>query len=319
MNYMFRFPFDLAETQRINVDGQEMLIFEEGERRIIIRSGTELPIAQVGRLEVRGYGYCSEDEARADGARWKGATAMGLLRSNLGVDFRARQVPHYLTEEGKQHFARFFEARPGERLGSDVPGVSIFQDGSEPARFIRMFTTSRQISTGERALAAIRDSYDETAVPDAAALVAIDMFGSYFHMPSTDAQFLSLMIALEALVVPLPFDGVNADAVASVITHIRTLDLDPSARDSLAARVGHLGEESIGQAGKRVAMGLGDRLYGGLDAPSFFTYCYRMRSAIVHGSENRPDPAELHDAIAALLSFTRDLIQIHVLGKTTSG
>jgi hypothetical protein len=318
MTYMFRFPFDLADTQRIGVDGQEMLLFEEGERRVILRSGTELPIAQIGRLEVRGYGYGSEDEARADGSRWKGATAMGLLRSNLGVDFRARHVPHHLTEEGKQHFARFFKERPGQRIESDLADVSVFEEGSEPVRFIRMFAQGIQIASHEIVPAAIRDSYDETADPDAAALVAIDMFGAYFRMPSTDAQFLSLMMALEALIVPLPFDGVRADAVASVITYARTLDLDPSARDSLAARVRNLGEESIGQAGKRVATGLGDRLYGDRDAPSFFTYCYNMRSVIVHGSEDRPDPAELHDATAALLSFTRDLIQLHVLGRTNS-
>lgn len=318
MTYMFRFPFDLADTQRIGADGQEMLIFEDDERRVILRSGTELPIAQIGRLEVRGYGYGSEDEARADGARWKGATAMGLLRSNLGVDFRARHVPGHLTEEGKQHFARFFEERPGQRIESDVPDVSVFDEGSEPARFMRMFVADLQTVSQEIAPAAIRDSYDETADPDAAALVAIDMFGSYFRMPSTDAQFLSLMMALEAIIVPLPFDGVRADAVASVVTYVRTLDLDPSARDSLATRVKNLGEESIGQAGKRVATGLGDRQYGGRDAPSFFTYCYNMRSVIVHGSEDRPDPAVLHDATAALLSFTRDLIELHVLGRTTS-
>lgn len=318
MTYMFRFPFDLADTQRIGFDGQEMLLFEEGERRVIIRSGTELPIAQIGRLEVRGYGYGSEDEAKADGARWKGATAMGLLRSNLGVDFRARHVPPYFTEEGKQHLARLFGEHPGQRIESDASDVSVFEEGSEPALFIGMFAEGIQIVSQEVAPAAIRGSYDETADPDAAAFVAIDMFGSYFRMPSTDAQFLSLMMALEALIVPLPFDDVRADAVASVITYVRTLDLDPSARDSLAARVRKLGEESIGQAGKRVATGLGDRLYGDRDAPSFFTYCYKMRSAIVHGSEDRPDPAELHDATAALLSFTRDLIQLHVLGRTTS-
>lgn len=84
---MFRVPFDLAESQRVGADSHEMLISEGGGRRVVIRSGTELPIGQIGRLEVRGYGYGSDREARADGLRWKGATAMGLLRSNLGVDF----------------------------------------------------------------------------------------------------------------------------------------------------------------------------------------------------------------------------------------
>ncbi len=242
----------------------------------------------------------------------------GYSVSNLGVDFRARHVPPHLTEEGKQHLARLFGEHPGQRIESDVSDVSVFEEGGEPVRFIRMFAEGIQTVSQEIAPAAIRGSYDETADPDAAALVAIDMFGSYFHMPSTDAQFLSLMVALEALIVPLPFDSVRADAVASLITYVRTLDLDPSARDSLGARVSKLGEESIGQAGKRVATGLGDRLYGDRDAPSFFTYCYKMRSVIVHGSEDRPDPAELHDATAALLSFTRDLIQLHVLGRTTS-
>ena len=143
------------------------------------------------------------------------------------------------------------------------------------------------------------------------------MFSSYFRMPSTDGQFLSLMMALEALIVPLPFEGAVADAVASTLDYVRNLDLDRSARDSLAARVKHLGEESIGQAGKRVALGLGDRQYGGREAPSFFTYCYRMRSAIVHGSKDRPDLAELHAATAALLPFTRDLIEVHVLGRAS--
>lgn len=67
-------------------------------------------------------------------------------------------------------------------------------------------------------------------------------------------------------------------------------------------------KESISQAGRKLADRLTGHNYMDMDAKKFFTYCYGLRSKLVHGSVPRPTREEVDLASVDLESFVGDLL-----------
>lgn len=141
--------------------------------------------------------------------------------------------------------------------------------------------------------------------------LAYDLYSASFFQPSADARFVSLMTALETLLVREP----RSEAVAR---HVAVLiDLTKKAgfaeEDSIVGALRDLRRESISQAGSRVALGLGPRLYMDETPSQFFTRCYRLRSQLVHGSYPRPSRDEVDRRAASLETFVADLLSGELL------
>ena len=76
-----------------------------------------------------------------------------------------------------------------------------------------------------------------------------------------------------------------------------------------------LANESISQAGRHIAQQrLGGLTYEGMSAPKFFTHCYGLRSALVHGSIPFPNFDQVSSAVGQLELFVSDLLTQPVLG-----
>lgn len=67
-------------------------------------------------------------------------------------------------------------------------------------------------------------------------------------------------------------------------------------------------QESIGQAGRRLARALGSRQYMNLAADKFFTRCYTLRSRLVHGSHPRPTGEEIDSYALGLERLLSELL-----------
>jgi hypothetical protein len=76
-----------------------------------------------------------------------------------------------------------------------------------------------------------------------------------------------------------------------------------------------LKEESIGQAGRRLAAQLGERRYmDGNETPvQFFTRCYTLSSNLVHGHVPRPAESDVGSRAASLEVFVGHLISGELL------
>ncbi|MGC9222250.1 MAG: hypothetical protein ACP5H2_13090, partial [Solirubrobacteraceae bacterium] len=67
-------------------------------------------------------------------------------------------------------------------------------------------------------------------------------------------------------------------------------------------------DQSISQAGRRLAQTLGAQTYDGKTPERFFTSCYTVRSHLVHGGVPRPTFTTISGMAAELERFARDLI-----------
>ena len=122
--------------------------------------------------------------------------------------------------------------------------------------------------------------------------LSLDLYNASFFEISPHARFLTLVMAVEALLEPEPRpDPVRAHVEELIRLTEMSGALPQNQKESLCGSLRWLLNESIGQAGRRLAREhLGAKTYGGLSGPQLFTHVYTLRSNLVHGNEQQPAP-----------------------------
>ena len=146
--------------------------------------------------------------------------------------------------------------------------------------------------------------------------LAYDLYSASLSMESVDSRFVTLVMAIEALLEPLPRERQVIAHVEHMIEATRDSSLPDEQIRSIVGTLGWLRKESIQQAGRRlVRERLGDRQYAGQSPGRFFTSCYKLRSDLVHGNEPRPPLAVVGEHIGVLDGFVGDLLSAELLDE----
>lgn len=133
--------------------------------------------------------------------------------------------------------------------------------------------------------------------------LAFDLFSASFFQPSADARLLMLTMAVESLLdLQRRSDAARAHVGDLIAATQLNPDLTEAERNSMCGSLTWLLEESIGQAGRRLAKTLEPRTYDDLRPAAFFDRCYEARSRLVHGRGQRPDRSAV-DMLAAHLEI----------------
>lgn len=110
--------------------------------------------------------------------------------------------------------------------------------------------------------------------------LAYDLYSAATAESSADARFALLMMAIETMLDPEPrSDGVRAQ-VDRLITETEASGLPENEIRSIVGNIRWLYDESISQAGRKLASRLGDREYMGEPARKFSTNSYTLRSRL---------------------------------------
>jgi hypothetical protein len=96
--------------------------------------------------------------------------------------------------------------------------------------------------------------------------------------------------------------------VQSLIEATEQSGLGKSETDSIKGSLSWLFNESIGQAGRRLAKTLEPRRYKDEAPAAFFTHCYEMRSGLIHGIHPLPTRNEIDAWAAPLEVFVANLL-----------
>jgi hypothetical protein len=124
--------------------------------------------------------------------------------------------------------------------------------------------------------------------------------------------------AVELLLDPQPRAEPARSFVEGMIQSVKDSGLPEDQKASLRGSLNWMLNESIGQAAKRLAATLDDRLYMGEPAPTFLTRCYTMRSALVHGG-TMPAWDEVNLRGGELERMVGDLIGVSILDEFDPG
>lgn len=302
----FRLPFTMSSRALLGLPDQELILESDGTRTVLLRSTADArrQLRDATTLVVLGEGYSTKEEADIAGNRWRDAVSRAFARLHLAADFGDRKPFATLSEEG---VARWTE-RLGHPVLGDQPGVTVYED-RPGLRFMAVNAEGCMRPSEERC----RITLETAALLDdplgGRQRLEFDLYSGSFFQPSADARLLMLAMAVETM---LELRSRSDAAIAHVKSMIESTyantDLRRADQESLAGSLKWLMDESIGQAGRKLATTLEPRTNMGKSPTTFFTACYSMRSALVHGSIPRPD-RDAVDLIAAHLEvFVGDLL-----------
>jgi hypothetical protein len=221
----------------------------------------------------------------------------------VGADFGDRAPRGHFSEAGLAAFGH-----PGKRTLNDIHGLMVFECEPTPM-FVGINPVTPMVSSPhQRLIDAMTDAIVTGGLSEERQ-VSYDLFAASFGQSSEDARFALLMMALESLINPGPRAEESRRHVEGLIaaTH-KNSGLGASEINSITGTLSWLLDESIGQAGRRLAKTLEPKKYKGEAPAAFFTRCYEMRSRLVHGHLPLPTRAQVGARAAHLQKFVGDLL-----------
>ena len=306
MSYSFRIRFKLPERLHIGIDADKWLLTPVNSMPEIALHSTKQgsSIAGITELVLRGDGYYSKEEARTEGEQFRDVLTLAFACLRIGADFGDR-VPKGEIMDIK---LQMLEHQTGKRVLNDVHGLMTFETEPSPQFFGSQ--TESEITRGhEQFVHVLHLAFELRTKLRPEDRLAFDLFSASFSEPSADARLLMLMMAVETLLKP----SSRSKGARQHIDELIRLTNDSSIltdkdKQSLTGSLKWLYDESISQAGRKLANRLAGHSYMDLDAKKFFTYCYDLRSKLVHGNIPRPTRNEVDLAAAHLESFVGDLL-----------
>jgi hypothetical protein len=308
MSYCFRIRFSIGERVGLETSADELVLPSRGGdgERVIMRSCVEgVAVGDADRLCVRGQGYETREKAEDEAAKWATRLRLAFSLIRMGADFGLRAPQGSLTEHGLKMVE---ESSGRSRALNDVHGIMVFE--CEP---VPIFVSIGAKAKVGKPVARFLDLLEAAAEADVTMgdrdELAFDLYSASFFERSADARFLMLMMALETLIQQEPRSAAATAHVSRLVAITTDADDIPqNEREALIGSLRALQQESVGQAGRRLAESLGEREYMEESPTTFFTRCYELRSSLVHGHYPRPEPGEVGGRAAALEWFVGDLL-----------
>jgi hypothetical protein len=294
--FCFRVPFKMSSRSLLDLP-KSVHDLDKVPHVWLASADPNEPLRDADRIVIRGEGYDTEEAARSAGDRWRDIVCRGLARLHLGADFGERRPHSVLTEAGEQQYSQSL----GHPVLSETPGVTTFLCQPAP-RFLRMDVEGCRRPSPQQCAAVFFAAADRPEPLVQSERLAFDLYSGSFFETSADARLLMLTMAVETLLDPKERSQAVREHVQRLIQLTDDAPLESSEVASIRGSLTWLLDESIGQAGRRLARTLEPRRYSGLAPGAFFTKCYGVRSALVHGHAPRPERDEV-DLLAADLEL----------------
>jgi len=312
MTFCFRIRFHLGLRVRINSSGTQLALPSAASAETITLRPTQdgVPLQDARELVLLGRAYDTEEEATEAARRWRGLIQKALARVNAGADFGDRAPKGFWTKAGLE----MLENRTERRVLNDVHGTSVFECEPQPL-FARAGGSGIKGVPAERLVTTLAGAIEAGAVMSAREQAAYDLYGASFSTSSADARLALLMMAIETMIEPRPRSDAVREHVDGLIAQTLSADLPEEEIQSIVSSLEWLRSESIGQAGRRLASSVGERIYMDEPPDRFFANCYALRSRLLHGEYPPPTRPEVDRRAGSLELLVRDLLSLELLDK----
>ena len=212
-----------------------------------------------------------------------------------------------MTLEG----AKYFSDLMGAPVRNQLHGLDVYE-ALPNQKFLRVDANPTLSMGVDSTIATICSWYEENTIITQKQELAAEIYLLAQFDTQYRSRFLTLMTAIEALLVAQPRSQAVRELVTSLECAVADSPLEKSQIQSLMGSLKWLHHESIGQSGRRMAAQLlPDRTYSGLSSEKYFQSSYELRSSIVH-SGRVPKTVDLLNYTNELHRFTGDLIQASI-------
>jgi hypothetical protein len=304
--YDFRLEFRLPSRDHINADAEELPVLNDGSGVTIrLRSGARRsPIKDHSHAALIGGPYPSAADARTAAERAKRALLLWAVRNRIGIDLGDRRTRGVITSVGLQ----WLEGQIGAPVRAAVHGIDVYEhiDG------LVFVAINAEAGVGKAAQAFVEQVAGAITTPvpmTAKQELASEILSAFYFEASDRSRFITLITAVEALLYPQPRSPQAVRLVERLIETVNRSELDKATRDAMSGSLQRLRQNSIGQAGRELATRLlPGRSYQSQSPADFFTFCYNLRSSILHSGTVPARVADFPSVCAAAHEFVCDLL-----------
>jgi hypothetical protein len=305
--FSFRIRIHRSPENTINIDATrwEWNIGEKTPPLILCAQKKEEAIKDSETWVLKSDGWSSKEEACQAASKYIDALALTLVRMQIGADFGNRSPKSCFTHHG----IAMLEAGSGRRVLNDVHGIMIYES-EPPPLFASMGIKDLLGKPKEQFEKIFSHALKDNRILTERERLSLELFNASFFQKSNESRFILLVMAIEALLERPPRSSDAASHIESMILATdRSKQLSSEEKKSLLGSLKQLCYESINQTGRKLAEKcLRGRSYMSKEAPSFFTYCYRLRSQLTHGALDFPSQEELRSAVTPLAMFVSDIL-----------
>lgn len=321
MTYSFRIRLNRAPSNTIQIEERELKLPVSSEQfpvvlcapKIYDKSKNEeqdISIKKSDQLSIVGKGYDTEAAAIEAGTRYKNALMVALARIRVGVDFGLPAQKTMFYDYG----LKLVGDEIGRRVLNNVHGLTAFKSEPIPTFISQNMQGIRGVSI-ETFMAAIVESVAQDPLISEDELLAYNLFNLSFFQSITNIRFLLLVMAVEALSKPTSRSADSLNHIDGLIKQTDSSLLKADEKDSILNSLCWLKKEPIDQAGRRLITNrLENRIYEEKPAVEFFTYCYKLRSKLVHGNLPSFNSSEVSKIVQSLEMLVSDLLTSPILG-----
>lgn len=263
-------------------------------------------IGDYDRAAVVGGPYSSEAQARTAAEKSKRALLYWAIDHRVGIDFGdGRQLSRF-TKEG----LAWQEERLGCPVRTDIHGIDVYEH-VEGLKFVGLTVKGTLSKHAPRLVEVFQREYQHNRRLTARQVLASEIYSSSFFDVSPRSRFITLVTAVEAL----SEQRKRSDEVAALVKEFKSTTqnsmIDQSVRESMLGSLERLKSESIGQAGRALVKGLipGEH-FDNQPATEFFTYCYGLRSEILHSGSIADQEVDMRHLANVMESFVARLLLV---------
>jgi hypothetical protein len=310
--FKFRIRITTAPQSRLNVAATELDLALDLRAPVLLKTfGEPRTIADSRELVVLGGPYDDPETAHKDGSRVIEAMGRAFASLRLGVDTAGFRAGAQFGQAGLEWLSQGTE----QQILNDDQGLLVFDSGV-PTRWAHANAPEVRIGVAPARLGRITNAALTRNIRlSAKEALSLELYHSSHFEQSGRARFLTLMIAIEAMLEPAPREPAALQLVDAFTEAVAGASgFSEGEQASLLGSLRYLRDDSISRTGRRLATArLGQRSYARKRADKFFTYCYDLRSAIVHRGQFDSDNGAADLPIGDLDHFVADLINYQLL------
>ncbi len=308
MSYSYRIQIRFPKDSRLRWEYSSYIIsnLDKYNQITICSKKEDDQISNSESLIFTSHGFISDSSAKEEGEKVLDNIIRTFVSLKKGIDYGALGKSFYFTDYGLESIAKQNKIK---RLLSGGLGLTVYKTEPKPA-FASLNPDVGPLSPIEQFHNKFVEYSQKNESISATLSLAIHLYNSSFFVELPEPRFLLLIMAIEVLI---QCEGRDDSAIAHVDKMIEFTcnnhELSKSDRMSMKGSLTWLKSQSIGQAGRELARKvLMGKKYNNMNASKFFTYCYGVRSALVHGNSNSPSVQELKYLATELVNYVSDLI-----------
>jgi len=308
MSFSFRLRVNRSPSTTIQTDAASIDIPSPGSGVTLkfrsVDTNKDCSLRDAKQWALVGTGYGTEEAAMTNGERLQDALRLVFVKNGLGVDFGERSPTSALTQYGQTYYGEML----GKRVLNSAHGLMVY--ASEPTPVF--METSVQATAGknyEKFQLDLLDAISRSPILQAEERVSASLFGASLFETRVDSRFILLVMAIEVLIRPKPKSATAIALVNEFLERVSASNIDDIEAASLRGSLNFLLQESISQAGKRIALEeLKTKTYLSMSADKFFSRVYGMRSNLVHGNMPIPSYQDISGVVGETERFTSHLL-----------